>query len=76
MTEYNPGDRVEVFDGDRDRWCPGVVQQWWTAQDLADAKVPAQRVLVVKSDDEFEYDLPLTWGIPDNGLHLVRRGSP
>lgn len=65
-SDFVAGDRVEVWDGDRNRWCPGTVQQWWTAQALTEAKVPhGARVLVVKSDNEFEGHLPLTWAIPD-----------
>lgn len=65
MTDYQEGARVEVYDADRERWCPGTVQSTWHQTAITDGPgIPLDDVIVVKSDDEFEYDLPLTWAVP------------
>jgi hypothetical protein len=70
MTEgiriWPRGARVEVYDGDRGRWCPGTVQE--TGQTRMGLMV------MVKSDHEFEEDLPLIWGVPfTESRQLIRR---
>lgn len=65
MTTYDEGARVEVYDPDRGRWCPGTVQ------DVAETS--PDNLVVVRSDAEFEGDLPLLWAVPVRALDdLVR----
>lgn len=74
VTEYAAGERVEVLDRDKGRWCAGTVMSWWNRQDSLPERPPDARMLIVKSDNEFEGDLPLTWGVPIEAVDdLVRR---
>jgi hypothetical protein len=73
---YRPGDRVEVFDGDRERWCSGVVQSVWNRTEFFPPPKKYDRVMVVMSDSEVEYGLPLMWAVPAEAVgQLVRDGS-
>lgn len=65
MTDYDDDARVEVFDPDRDRWCPGTVQ--------GTEQTAMGSILVVRSDSEIEYDLPLLWAVPIRAVDALVR---
>lgn len=73
---YAEGDRVEVYDGDRGRWCPGVVQSVWNKVEFFAPPALSSRIMVVRSDDEFEGDLPLMWGVPIEAVSTLVRVIP
>lgn len=63
---YNEGDDVEVWDGDLNRWVPGVVQ-------AVDQNVGhLEKVLTVATDGRYQ-GLPLTYGVPESGLGALVR---
>ena len=65
MTDYDEGARVEVYDPDRDQWCPGTVE--------GITQTSMGSITVVRSDDLFEYDLPLMWAVPVRAVDALVR---
>lgn len=73
MIGFEVGARVEVYDGDRMRWCPGTVQSTELAADRTSA-VELGDLIVVRSDSEIEHGLPLTFVVPVTAADkLIRR---
>jgi hypothetical protein len=65
MTDYEEGARVEVYDPDHGRWCPGTVE--------GITQTSMGSITVVKSDDLFEHDLPLLWAVPVRAVDTLVR---
>jgi len=52
---YAAGDRVEVYDEDRRKWCAGTVETY--------GRTPMGLMYAVRADDEFENELPVVFGV-------------